>query len=247
MNSISHKRAFHERGIVLHTTKYGERKLIVHLLTQREGRKSYITPISSSRKALTNSPRELFHPLSIIEFQGQPSKGEISKMSQCVPHAPLYGITGDIAKGSIALFIAEVLYRLVREPDTDPQLYDFARGAIEGLDAMDGGVANFHIWFLVRFTYFMGYGLSAGYNEGWWLDIATGSYTPSMPSGVMRIAPEYASWIARFQRSSLEELASLSLNRDSRRTLLEALIDYYNYHSGNFATIHSLEILRELF
>ncbi len=247
MNSISNKGAFDEQGIVLHTTKYGERKIIVHLLSKREGRKSYITTISNSRKAISSSPRELFHPLSIINFQGQPSKGEISKMSQCSAEMPLYQITGDIVKGSISLFIAELLYRLVREPDQDPMLFDFTKSAILGLDAMEEGVSNFHIWFLVRFTYFMGYGLSSGYNEGSWLDIQTGEYTPMMPLNPMRIAPEYAQSIAHMQNIELERLSEISLNRETRRILLDALIDYYNYHSGNFTTIHSLDILRELF
>ena len=50
------------RGVVLHTLKYGERQLIIHIFTAEYGRRSYITKLSQR-----NNPRGLFQPLFVLE------------------------------------------------------------------------------------------------------------------------------------------------------------------------------------
>ena len=56
------KGRYKARGVVLHTLKYGERQLIIHIFTAEYGRRSYITKLSQR-----NNPRGLFQPLFVTQ------------------------------------------------------------------------------------------------------------------------------------------------------------------------------------
>ena len=54
------------RGIVLHTTKYGESSLVVHCYTEQFGRQAFM--VKGVRKSRKNNRSNLFQPLFILEF-----------------------------------------------------------------------------------------------------------------------------------------------------------------------------------
>jgi len=55
------------RGIVLHTTRYGESSLVVHCYTEQYGRQSYM--IKGIRKSRKQNRSNLFQPLFILDFE----------------------------------------------------------------------------------------------------------------------------------------------------------------------------------
>ena len=49
----------------------------------------------------------------------------------------LQSLPFDVRKSTIALFMAEVLYRLVKECEPNQRLFDFVWGSVAALDALD--------------------------------------------------------------------------------------------------------------
>lgn len=239
--SVSPVNAYSELGIVLHAIKYSDNKLIIHLLTQNNGRMNYIATISPK------VPKNIFQPLTIIEFQAVRTKTELGKINTAEIAIPLHEIPFDVAKSTIAIFISELLFRVVKEPLDDKFMFEFAKNSIVHLNGLNGGVANFHIWFLIHFAYFMGYQFPQNYNEDDWLDIKNGYYTPLAPIHKLRIAPQYACVINQLNNTNIEDIDAIKLNRVDRSNVLSGVVDYYSFHCDTFSSVKSIEILAQVF
>ncbi|MFI3258773.1 MAG: DNA repair protein RecO [Rikenellaceae bacterium] len=235
------------RGVVLHTLKYGENAMIVHLLTDVGGRQSFIVQGVRSGRG-RGSKAALFQPLFTVEFEGlNPSKGELHRFREVRNGITLRRTPFDIRRSSIALFIAEVLYRLVRESGPNERLFERIWYSIEALDSIDDGVANFHLWFLVKLSDELGFRPSGRYVEGGWFDIREGQFCASQPSSGIALSPSETALLARLMSCEVNRLGEVELNRAERVAFIEAMQRYYGYHLDSMPVIESLAILRELF
>ncbi|MDE5638030.1 MAG: DNA repair protein RecO, partial [Alistipes sp.] len=143
---------YKSRGIVLHTLKYGESGMVVYMLTDTGGRRTYMVQgVRSSHGR--GSKMALFQPMFALEYEGLESpKMEMHRFREVHSAMVLRSLPFDVRKSTIALFMAEVLYRLVRESEPNGALFDFVWGSVEALDRMTEGVANFHLWFLANLS-----------------------------------------------------------------------------------------------
>ena len=162
------------RGIVLHTLKYGDSSMVVYLLTDVGGRRTYMVQGVRSRSG-RGSKLALFQPMFPVEFEGlESSRQQMDRFKEVRAGFVLQSIPFDVRKSTMALFMAETLYRLVRESEPDAAFFDFVWGSAEALDAMRDGVANFHLWFLAHLSRLLGYAPGNEYLSGCWFDICEG-------------------------------------------------------------------------
>lgn len=230
------------RGIVLHAMKYGDRKLIVRIFTAAYGRRSYVAKLSAR-----NGSRGFYQPLSILDFDAWAGHSEMHNIEQPQLGVMLRHIPFDIVKSSIALFLSELLYRLIQEDEPDAGLYRFVEEAIAELDDMEEGVANFHLWFLVRMTEYMGYAPRDTYAPGYSLDYRNGLYTAEQPAHTLSMPPAEAALFHTLNDCRPDSLATIGLRREQRVALLERLIDLYGYHTDAIYGVNSLRVLSEIF
>ncbi|MBO5882294.1 MAG: recombination protein O N-terminal domain-containing protein, partial [Alistipes sp.] len=114
-------KSYKARGIVLGTLKYGEKGIIVHMLTDTHGRQSYM--IQGVKPTAKGSKMALLQPMFAVEFEGlQSSKMSMHRMKDLVPSIVLQSTPFDIRKSTISLFMAEVLYRLVKDNESAHEL-----------------------------------------------------------------------------------------------------------------------------
>ena len=125
--------------IVLHTTKFGESSVVVHTISDRYGRRSFLV-----RGAGKKSSMSLFLPMNIIEADIVESpRARLYTARNITAKYPLSGIRGNLYKNSITLFLSEVLYRVVREGGVEQGLFDWCEKSILLLDAMEADFSNF--------------------------------------------------------------------------------------------------------
>ena len=147
-------KSYKARGIVLHTLKYGDSGMVVYLLTDSGGRQSYMVQGVRSARG-HGSKLALFQPMFAVEFEGlESSRMQMHRFREVRSGIVLQSLPFDVRKSTIALFMAEVLYRLVKECEPNQRLFDFVWGSVAALDALDEGVANFHLWFLTNLSRF---------------------------------------------------------------------------------------------
>ncbi len=221
--------------------------MIVQLLTDTAGRRSYMVQGVRSRSG-HGSKLALFQPAFPVEFEGLESpRMELDRFKEVRSGFLLQNLPFDLRKSTIALFTAEVLHRLVQESEPNEPLFEFVWNSIGALDALDAGVANFHLWFLAQLSRFLGFCPGNDYTEGAWFDIREGLFTPLRPLHTDFLTRECARLLATLLQSDVTSLASLSLNRQQRSEFLNALLTYYGYHLNAVHTVQSLRILREVF
>lgn len=235
------------RGIVLNTVKYGDTSMIVQMLTDHFGRQSYIVQGVRSQRG-HGSKLAHFQPMFALEFEGLvSSKSELHRMRDTRNGILLRSMPYDVRKSTIALFMAEVLYRLIGESEANPHLFDFVWGSVEALDALEEGVSNFHLWFLANISRFLGFSPGNEYTPNAWFDMREGLFTEVMPLHDAVIAPEYALLLHDVLECDVRDLGEIGLNRTQRVEMLSALVDYYTVHLDSIRRVESLHILQEVF
>lgn len=222
--------------------------MVVYLLTDTGGRRSYMVQGVRSQKG-RGSKLALFQPMFPVEFEGlESSRQQMHRFKEVVGGFTLQNIPFDVRKSTMALFMAEVLYRLVREYDEpNQQLFDFVWNSVGTLDSMGEGVANFHLWFLANLSRFLGFCPGNNYSAGDWFDIREGLYCPKRPEHMHLMTQECASILHEMMACDVRRVGEVGLNRTQRVDFLNAVLAYYGYHLDAVSAVQSVRILKEVF
>ena len=109
-------------GFVLHTLKYNDTSNIVDIYTRENGRASFLVSVPRSRKSAVKTV--LFQPLSMIEFEADyRPMSNLYRIKEAKSWYPFRTLPYDPYKSSIAMFLAEVLYRALREEAENGPLF----------------------------------------------------------------------------------------------------------------------------
>ncbi len=240
-------KGYKARGVVLSTVKYGDSGVVVQMLTDRYGRQSYLVQgVRSSRGK--GSKMALLQPLFILAFEGLESPhSDLHKMREVQNDVVFKSLPYDIRKSTIALFMAEVLYRLVGESEANEPLFDFVYHSVCALDELEEGVANFHLWFLANLSRYLGYFPGNEHQKGCWFDMREGLYTRTMPLHDHTMSAAEAELLRDLTETDLECLGEIPLNREQRVAMLSRLVEYYSIHLEAIRSVRSIEILQEVF
>jgi DNA repair protein RecO (recombination protein O) len=236
------------RGIVLHSIKYGETSVIAHIYTDVQGRQTYM--LNGVRGATQRHKSALIQPLFLLDIEAYPARrqGTMCRMKEFRASVPLQSLPFDVHKNVIALFIGEVLYKLIREEEQNEALFGFLCKYILLLDEMQRGVSNFHLYFLAQLArhlgFFPGNAHSAEYA---YFDMKNGVFVPFAPQhGVFMDKPTSA-LLGRLIGATFDDLQRIQASRGQRNLLLRKLLDYYCTHLGMSNPIRSLAVLEEVF
>lgn len=208
--------------IVLHTTKFGENSIVVHTLSRDYGRRSFLVR-GAGKKVMS-----LLLPLNILEAEiTESTKSTLYAARNLTSRHPLLGIRNNIYKNTMTMFLSEVIYRTIKEGAQEHDLFEWCRGQILLLSAMESDFSNFHIRFLLE------------------LSVALG-FSPET-SDLMPFVEENYTTVSEFMTSSFAESMLIPLSGPVRNKICEDVLRYIEYHSESTLTINSLKVLRELF
>lgn len=234
-------------GIVLHTIKYNDKSNIIHIYTETEGQMSFLAPLPRSRKSAVKPV--FFQPLSIIEFEAEIRlKATLHPIKEARMRYLFHSLPYDPYKSAIALFLAEFLFRALREETENKQLFTYLLYSIQWLDTCESNFANFHLVFLMRLSRFLGlYPNTENYTEGCYFDLMNACFSPSKPMHGMFVSPEEAAHIRILLRMNYDTMHLFSMNRWERNRCLDIISEYYRLHLPDFPELKSLTVLQELF
>lgn len=207
--------------IVLNYTRFGENSLVLHCLSREYGRKGFIVRVGKK------NPMARFAPLSVIEARvSENSKSELWTATGISTLQPLNGIRGNLYKNSIALFMSEVLFRVVRDEANEDGLFDWCLGSILTLDSLQSDYSNYHLRFL--------------------LDLSTAlGFSPSVDS-ITPFSKSKLGIISKMISLPLEQSLLLPLTGEDRTEICENILKYIEFHTGSAVNIRSLAILHEV-
>ena len=234
------------RGIFLHAVKYSETSLIASIYTEHYGRQSFIINGVHGKNSMVRAA--VFQPLYLLDLEIYYKAGrEIHRIKNARITYPYSTIPFDIRKSTQVLFLAEVLYKCLREEETNTELFDYLYHSLTLLDLTEAGISNFHIWFLFKLTRFLGFSPSSEDAERCnFFDLQTARFVSHEPLHSQFTDKHLTVLFTRLFTIDSSSIEDLDYNQRERRLVLEKLLEFYHIHLGNLGEFKSLEVLKEV-
>ena len=246
MSSQLHK----TKGIVLRAVKYGETSLIVTMFTELFGLQSYLVNGVRTSSKKGSGKANLFQPTAILDLVVYHNELKHLNRIKEFKWSYLYQhIFSDVPKNAVALFMIELLTKCLKQPEANPELFEFCEDAFIHLDESSGSVmANFPLFFALHLPVFFGFRISDEYSDkNSIVDLQEGMFVPGRPDHFHFLEGKQAEVTSELLKMMQpEELEQLKLNHDFRRQLLFAYEIYYALHIQEFGTMKTLPVLREV-
>lgn len=235
------------RGIVLHHIKYSETSVIATIYTEKFGRQSFLIKGVRSKKATVKA--NILQPLFLLDLEVYYKSSRDLQSVKEVRNAFVFStIPYDLRKSSVALFIAEILYKTIREQEANYELFEYLFHTIQMLDLKQDGISNFHLYFLIQLTKYLGFFPANSCSEiNSYFDLQNGSFVAIKPMHNLYLKPELSEILSNILPFSENQHAELVINYIQRTNLLEKIIDYYCLHNEGLTNVKSLAVLKEVF
>lgn len=234
-------------GIVLHQIKYNDESVIVNIYTLQHGNVGFLVKMPKQKRS--NVKTLLLRPLNILElvFDYRPNQ-TLQRISDMQLHVSYESLPYDPIKGSVALFLSEFLYYVLKHEMENPSLFQYLTNSLQWLDRSQKGLANFHLVFLLRLTRFLGFWPNVqDYKQGMVFDMREAAMVERLPMHNQYLNAEESAFLPFLLRMDYASMHLFRFNRQQRARVLDLLIEYYRVHIPEFPELKSLDVLRTVF
>lgn len=232
------------QGIALKLTNYAENSVVAQIFTKDHGLQSYL--IQGAKKPKSKIPLAIlqpFHQLDLLVYHKD--NNQLQRVKEARQSPVLRSIPLDIVKSAIALFLNEVLYKVLRHQNPDPIVFQYVADSIQWLDQASSKLGNYHVVFLIGLSRYLGfYPIRA---DKPYLDLMEGVFTDSLPPHTHVLTEPTTSLFRALMHTSYETMHQITLSKEDRKYLLAKILDFYRLHTENFGEVRSLLILEEIF
>ncbi|MGB1269046.1 MAG: DNA repair protein RecO [Flavobacteriaceae bacterium] len=220
------------KAIVLSVIKYKDNSLIVTCYTLDFGIQSYILHhVLKSKKGKLNPA--YFQVLSQLEIQVNNKQNQsLQKISEVKLKHTYTSLQTNIYKGTVALFLSEILQNCLKEEEQNIELYNYLEAALLWYDIHEFN-ANFHLLFLLKLSQHLGiYPDITNLNQNFFRYEKNSTKIDQLRTlfGV-----------------NFDELHLIKYSAQTRQDILNEILKYFNVHLGVFKKPKSLKILHEVF
>lgn len=237
----------HLRCVVLRTVKYDDRHSIVTVWSAERGRVGLLVPGGASREAVRR--RAIMMPMGIFEGEADVRPGrDLFNIRDVRPMAVLPSVASSPSKAVVAMFLAEVLERVLRDSAPDEVLSEYIFQSVVLLDKLEArGVANFPVVFLCRLSSFLGIEPDLGaWRPGMLFDMTEGVYRRSAPLAGRWLDERQSAVAAMIQRLDFASASRLRIARSVRREILNTILEYYTLHLVPLDNLKTLGVISDI-
>jgi DNA repair protein RecO (recombination protein O) len=234
------------RGIILRAIKYRESSLILEIYTEMKGLRKYLISGVRSRKAKTQAG--LLQIMSLVDLVAYEREDrDLTRIKEVRPAEIYQRIPFDFRRGSLGLFLAEITRKTIREREENTALFQFLYDSFLFLDRTPDPIANLHLQFLLELSTFLGFMPTGVHSpETPLFDLREGEFISQLPGHKYYLEEARAAQLQQLLDAPRDVAHQISLSREERRSLLDALILYYRLHMEGLKEIHAHEILRQV-
>lgn len=227
----------HTQAVLLHSIKYKENSKILTCYTATAGKQSFMC------KTFLGKKKQIFNPFTLTEIEYiQSAKHDLWYINRInYTHIPMH-ILHDIRKRNIASFLSEFLYRTIQEKEHNPVLFSYIESSIKYLEELEHGIANFHLYFMVKFIKILGISPETERLENQYFNIDKSVFA--------QYTGEHTSLSDLFHyilSHPVEEVLDLSLSRKLRTDFIRSLLKFISYHLPVKFNDKSFEIYLDIF
>lgn len=174
-------------------------------------------------------------------------KGTLERIKEAQIAVHYHIIPLDPVRNALALFMAEVLSRAIKEEQPNPDKFDFVQGYCQLLDSAKDIAPHFHVSFLLGLSRFLGFfpDLSSS-TRGELFDMMEGRFVTNKPLHPYCMTSESSHALKTLLNGSWND-EHIRIPKPIRQALLHDMLAYYRIHIEDFGQLKSLEVLEELF
>jgi DNA repair protein RecO (recombination protein O) len=220
------------RGIILNYIRYRETSIIVKVYTEEFGLQTYLE--NGVRSPKGKGRIALFQPLNLVDLVVYfKPRMEIQRIAEIKCTHPFYSIPTDIRKMTLGIFVGEILVLTLKENAGNPLLFSFLQEALLYLEKNDEGIENFHLYFLLHLSAYLGFG-------------------PQTAQDIRMAHAEHGSTLSTEAINVLQKIlespfgGTVSISKVQRMTALENILDFYRFNMDSFTGARSLQILKDV-
>lgn len=215
-------------GIVFRFTKFGDTSIIVNVFTESFGLQSYI--VNGVRSASAKGKIALYQPLTLLDMVVYyKENAQVKRMKEVKCLHQYHSLHTDVKKSTIAMFLAELLNKAVKDESHAQELYAFISSSLITLDDAIHNFENFHLIFLVKLSRFLGFG----------------AHNIQEVTGRRMIDSALEPLLEALLNA--EYTTHLSMSVAQRRDLLDVLLNFYKDHLDTLGEFKSVPVLKEIF
>ena len=155
------------------------------------------------------------------------------------------GDVDDMAKNAMTLFLAELLVNSIREEEQNEALFEFLEASLQWLD-MNKEIANFHLYFILSLTKFLGFYPDVEQMNEPYFDLLEGEFTSEETLNPI-LRGENIYYFKTFLGIKFDSINSIKMKKANRQELLKSMILYFELHLQGFRKPKSLAVLNEVF
>ncbi len=229
------------RGIVLRQVRFGDQGCIVSVLQDQGEKNDYAVRLSTAqRKKIAG----LLQVMTFVEFESSPQAK--AKLPYASNFQLLEGLSPAMAgpvQGALCMFMGEVLQKITAEHHADTDLFLLAQKYLRLCLSKALPPAQLPLRFTAELIQWSGLGPDASrFDLGMGFSIPLQSFVPSNPRAdpSFEMSPRIAGCFAKLL---LGEAYEVDLNE--RRSLLQAMVNYLEYHVLGSRSIKSHLVLAQ--
>lgn len=230
------------RAVVLRTFRHGDRTVVLKALTEAFGLRSYM--VRSGGKG--GAAAAALQPLSRLELVvSEHPERDMHTIRELRVERPYGALHTDPVRGTLALFVQEVLYRTLREESADAGLYAYVDELLEAMDTA-ADIRCFPLVFLLGLSAQLGFypeGPAPGEDR---FDLKEGHFTRDHVAHGHTLGPPLSGHLADLLKVDLGSMAQLEIPAAHRRELLDHLLLYYRLHVATSGELRSPAVLHQV-
>tara|TARA_R110000868_G_scaffold185488_2_gene427457 strand:+ start:648 stop:1367 length:720 start_codon:yes stop_codon:yes gene_type:complete len=232
-------------AIVLSKIRYRDNDLIVKCYTQQYGVLSFLLRgVLKSKKGLTKTAYfQLLSQLQLVIVYN-PNRSLHTIKEAKINH--LYSsIHTNILKGSIVMFLSEVLSNILKEEEQNETLFSFIETTLLWLDT-HSEYSNFHLLFLLKLSKYLGFYPEKINLEYDYFNLEDGKFEVKQ-LGIYTVSGENIMLLKQLLGTKFEALSNVKIGTKQRQSFLNMLLLYYELQLGEFKKPKSLQVLNQVF
>lgn len=222
-------------GFVLRTTPYGDSSVVVKAFTRQLGVRSYI--VKGVRGPRGRVKQNMLQPLSSLDMvvydNHRHELNHIKELSARHPDLP-----SDPVGNALRFFLTEVLYKTLPEAEPMPDLFDYVEATTAGGQQATTAMP---ITFLLAVAHHLGIEpLDNHSSREPYFDLQEGRFVGAPTETTLPLA------LSTMLHGFLSDPCTRQAAPADRRSLIDALLAYYQLHLPAFHDFHSHEILHTI-
>ncbi|MBK8498978.1 MAG: DNA repair protein RecO C-terminal domain-containing protein [Flavobacteriales bacterium] len=226
-------------AVVLKTVAHGDRAVVLKAWTSHAGVRSYMVRIGSKKGNSAAALQALNRLQIVVDERPDHDMHHVRELRVAQPYLRLHT---DPVRSAVALFVQEVLYRVLRTEAADPALNAYVLEALETIDSAED-LRWFPSVFMLQLSGHFGFFPEEPEEGNDHFDMQDGRFLPGAGPHDHLMRPPLSLAFAQLLRIGLDDLHHVPIAFSFRRELLDHVLLYFRLHVDGLGELRSPAVL----